>query len=327
MLEYVIEKIAKAGITDIIINVNPGEVDVMRKAFGDGEKWGVHLTYVEQQGGARGIAHAVANAEPYLKGDSFVYFLGDNILLGDIRGLRETFDSKNLDCLIALARVQHPQRFGVAKFDESGALIGAVEKPEIPPSSLAITGIYFFDEQYFDAFKTMKPSARGEYEITDMIEWYLRNGRVGHEEITGWWKDTGKPEDLLEGNALLLNELRQEDAAQEGTVDPTARIQGKVAIGKGTTIGPECLIRGPVVIGAGCVIENAFVGPYTSIGDNVTIRDTEIEHSIVFDGAKISSGSRIVDAIIGKDASVTSAMVTKPRGHRLIIGDNSVVEL
>ncbi|MEK7115888.1 MAG: glucose-1-phosphate thymidylyltransferase [Patescibacteria group bacterium] len=327
MLEYPIRKLVEAGITDILININPGERDVMRAVFGDGERYGATLTYIEQEGGARGIAHAVANAEPHLRGGPFVFFLGDNIMVGSIRKLRERYEMEGFDCLIGLSRVKDPNRYGVAEFNPDGTLKRAVEKPTDPPSPFAITGIYFFNDKFFDGFKTMQPSARGEYEITDMITWYIENGRVGHEEITGWWKDTGTPDALLEGNALMLDEMRVEEMVNRGTIAEGSVIQGKVRIEEGTIIDENVLIRGPVVIGSGCRISDAYVGPYTSIGDGVELHNTEIEHSIVMERATIQSGKRIVDSIIGRHASITSNQETLPRGHKLIIGDHASVEL
>jgi len=327
MLEYPIRKLVEAGITEIILNVNPGEVDVMREAFGDGEKYGAKLTYVEQQGGAKGIAHAVANAEPYLRGGPFVFFLGDNVMVGSIKKMKERYEAEGFDCMLALSRVKDPNRFGVAEFNADGTLKRAVEKPKDPPSPFAITGIYFFDERYFDAFKTMQPSPRGEYEITDMITWYIENGRVGHEEITGWWKDTGTPDALLEGNALMLDEMKGQNIASSAQVDAQCRIQGNVEIGEGAIIGASVLIRGPVTIGAHCRIENAYVGPYSSIGNNVTLRNGEIEHSIVMEGVTIDCGKRIVDSIIGKNAVISAVAETLPRGHKMIVGDSSKIEL
>ncbi len=327
MLSYVFDRVAEAGITDVIVNVNPGEAETMKNVFGDGSRWNARFTYVEQQGGAKGIAHAVANAEPYLRGDSFVFFLGDNIMAGNISPLRRRFEEEGLDCLIALSRVKNPNRFGVPEFGADGTLLRTVEKPENPPSPFAVTGIYFFNDRYFDGFKTMTPSARGEYEITDMITWFIQNGKVGHEEITGWWKDTGKPDDLLEGNALLLDELAMNETSIQGSVDDTVQIQGKVTIGAGSVIGPNVLVRGPVVIGERTRIEQAYIGPYTSIGNDVTLRNTEIEHSIVFDAAEIDCGKRIVDSIIGSKTSIRSTQQSLPRGHKLILGDHGVVEL
>src|SRR3989344_4504946 len=330
MLSYVFDRVAQAGVTDGVVNVNPGGAGAMRDGVGGGgggRGGSGPSPCAGRRGGGRGSAHAVANAEPYLRGDSFVFFLGDNIMAGDISPLRRRFEQEGLDCLVTLSRVKDPNRFGVPEFGADGSLIRTVEKPDNPPSPFAVTGIYFFNDRYFDGFKTMTPSARGEYEITDMITWFIRNGKVGHEEITGWWKDTGKPDDLLEGNALLLDELTTDETSNRGTVDETVQIQGKVTIGAGSVIGPNVLIRGPVVIGERTRVEQAYVGPYTSIGNDVVLRNTEIEHSIVFDGAEINCGKRIVDSIIGSKTSIRSTQQSLPRGHKLILGDHGVVEL
>jgi glucose-1-phosphate thymidylyltransferase len=327
MLEYVIEKIAQAGIRDIIINVNPGELETMRNAFSDGSRWNVSITYVEQQGGAKGIAHAVANAEQYLRGDSFLFYLGDNIMVGDLGVLKRRFESGSFDCLIALSRMNDPSRFGVPEFGPDGSLKRTIEKPAKPPSPFAVTGIYFFNDRYFDGFKEMKPSPRGEYEITDMITWFIDHGKVGHEEITGWWKDTGKPDDLLEGNALLLEQIPEDKMRNEGELGKNVTIQGKVSIGKGSVVGPEVVLQGPVVIGEGCHIENGLIGPNVSLGNDVQFLNSEIENSIVFNGARIDCGTRIADSIIGANAVVGSAERNAKGAHKLILGDQGTIEL
>ncbi len=326
MLEYAIIKLVEAGITEIIINVNLGDVEISSR-IGDGSRYGAQITYLEQQGGALGIAHAVNNARAYLSGEPFVFYLGDNVMAGSIKTLRHTYESEGYNAMIALARVKDPNRFGVPEFDITGKLVRAHEKPENPSSPFAITGLYFFDDKFFEAFKTMKPSARGEYEITDIITWFIQNARIGTQEITGWWKDTGTPDALLEGNALLLDEMHVSEMKNEGELKPGASIQGKVCIGRGTVIGPEVLVRGPVIIGENCKIDHAYIGPYTSIGDGVLIQGPEIEHSIIMENAKIFCSERITDSIIGAKAAVNSSKNTMPRGHRLVLGDNSLVEL
>lgn len=326
MLEYAIEKLAEAGITEIIVNVNQGDKEISSQ-IGDGSRWGVKITYAEQQGGALGIAHAVNNAEPFLRGEPFVFYLGDNIMVGSIKALREKYEAEKYDAMIALSRVKDPNRFGVPEFDAAGNLVRALEKPMNPPSPFAITGLYFFDDKFFEAFKAMRPSPRGEYEITDIITWYIRNARIGHHEITGWWKDTGTPDALVEGNALMLDEMTVKDLAMDGVLEEGATLQGKVSIGKGSHIGPDVLIRGPVVIGKNCKIDNAYIGPYTSVGDDVTIDGAELEHSIIMQGARILCAQRITDSIVGAKAVINACANTMPRGHRLVLGDNSVVEL
>jgi glucose-1-phosphate thymidylyltransferase len=326
LIWHAIEKVADAGIKEIFINVNPGETE-MQKCVGDGSRWGVAIRYIEQTGGPKGLAHIVKNAQPYLGEEPFLFYLGDNIALGSIREFVNEFTTRNLDCLLALSKVKNPNQFGVPEF-RAGKIIRVIEKPASPPSEFAVTGIYVYSPKIFQAVSDIAPSARGEYEISDAHTWLIEHGAsLGHQEITGWWKDTGRPDDLLEGNALLLNELKLSEAVNEAQTDPTAVIQNKVKIGRGTIIGPGCLIRGPVVIGENCRVENSYIGPYTSVGSGVEIINTEIEHSIVFENAKISCDQRIVDALIGKNAQVLAAERTLPRGHKLIVGDNSLVEI
>lgn len=328
MLWHAIKKITNAGIKDIIINVNPGEVKYMSEFFGDGSEFDAKITYLEQRGGAKGVAHVVANAEEHLKGSRFLFFLGDNIVLGELDKFVNRFQEEQLDCMIALSRVKDPNRFGVPEFDENGNLIRTVEKPENPPSPFAVTGIYLFDEKFFDAFKTIEPSARGEYEITDMITWYIENGKTGYEEITGWWKDTGTAAALVEGNALIMDDTHRDEYCVDCELHEDTQVQGPVSIGAGTKISPDTLIRGPVVIGENCEITSSYIGPYTSIGNDVKIHHTEVEHSVVFDNASIDTTRRIVNSLIGVNAKLVDAQRTHPKtGHQLIIGDNSLVEL
>lgn len=326
MLAYAIEKIADAGIKEIGINVNPGEEEI-QKVIGDGSKWGVKITYIEQTGGPKGLAHILKMARPFLGDEPFLFYLGDNIILGSIRRFVEKFSTDKLNGLLALSKVKDPQRFGVPEIRD-GKIVRVDEKPSEPKSNYAVTGIYVYDSNVFKAVDAIAPSPRGEYEISDVHTWLIEHGfAIGYEEITGWWKDTGKPEDLLEGNQLLLSEMQPEEMVVEGEVSETAVLHGKVKVGKGTVIGERVLIRGPVVIGEGCVIKNSYVGPYTAIGNNVEIYNTEIEHSVVFDHVDINCSKRIVDSMIGENATVMSAGATLPMGHRLIIGDNSFVEV
>lgn len=325
MIFYALEKIAEAGIKEVGIIVNEGE-DEMHKHVGDGSVWGIHVTYIEQKGGPKGIAHAVNEARPFLGDEPFIFYLGDNIILGSIVKFVEKFKDEKRNCLLALSKVKEPRRFGVPELRD-GRIVRVDEKPSEPKSDYAVTGIYVYDKNFFEAYKHIKPSERGEYEISDIHTWLIENGfDVGYQEITGWWKDTGKPEDLLEGNQLLLNEM--EAVSHTGVeIHQEATVQGKVVIGEGTVIGPKTLIRGPVVIGKSCKIESSYIGPYTSIGNEVEIYNTELEHSVVFDYADINCSKRIVDSLVGMNATITSAHETLPSGHKLIVGDNSVVEL
>lgn len=326
MIFYAIEHIADAGIKEIFINVNPGEKEI-QQYVGDGSRWRVSITYVEQTGGPKGVAHIIKNAEHYMRGEPFLFHLGDNIVLGDLKRFVERFERESLDALFAFAHVRDPQRFGVPVI-ENGKLLRIEEKPAVPKTDLAQTGIYFYNDTVFEACANLEPSARGEYEISDANTYLIQAGRrVGWEEITGWWKDTGKPEDLLEGNQLLLNEVLQKEAINHGMIGPEVVIQGRVQIGRNTTVWDNVLIRGPVSIGENTVIKNSYIGPYSSIGNNCVIENTEVEHSVIMDYAEVRAGTRIVDSIIGKNAIISSAKSTLPLGHKLIIGDNSQVEI
>lgn len=326
MIFHAIEKVVDAGIRDIAINTNPGETE-LQKAVGDGSRWGADIHFFEQQGGPLGIANVPKQAQEWIGDSPFLFYLSDNIVLGDIRHLVERFQNGGHDALMTLAKVPDARRFGVPEFRD-GKVVRLEEKPAEPKSDFAMTGLYLFNNDFFRAYDTIRPSARGEYEIPEIYNWYLANGKnVGHTEITGWWKDTGKPEDLLEGNQLILDEMTPAQATREGTIDPGATVQGKVLIGKGTRIGAGTLIRGPVAIGDGCTIEASYIGPYTSIGHNAVIRNAEIEHCIVFDNVTVDCQARIVDSLIGKDACVTSKQGARPHGHKFVIGDNARVEI
>ncbi|MBU0625021.1 glucose-1-phosphate thymidylyltransferase [Patescibacteria group bacterium] len=326
MIFNAIEKIAETGVKDIGININPGETE-MQKVVGTGSRWGVSITYIEQVGGPKGLAHILKIAQSFLGDEDFIFYLGDNIILGSITQFVNKFKQEKPNGLLALSKVRDPQRFGVPEIRD-GKIIRVDEKPQNPKSDFAVTGIYIYDHNIFHAVDAIKPSARGEYEISDAHTWLIENGyNIGHQEITGWWKDTGKPEDLLEGNQLLLAEMTREQAINEGECDPEVIINGRVKIGRGTVVRGRTLIRGPVTIGENCIIESSYIGPYTAIGSNAIIRNTEIEHSIIFDQVTVSCSKRIVDGLIGRGATIISAADSLPAGHRMVIGDNSTVEL
>ncbi len=330
MLVYAIENIVRAGITDIGININLNDTEI-QSTFGDGSDYHCNLTYIEQQGGARGLAHIIKNAKEcgFLNNESFLMYLGDNILFADVGLLVARFQHEQLNCLLALAKVHDPERFGVAEL-KNGCIVGVEEKPLIPKSNLAITGIYVYDAHALTAVDNIKLSHRGEYEITDVHQYYIDHGlKIGYSEISGWWKDTGKPDDLLHANQCLLDAMDGSVTKidVEAKIEHGTSIEGRVSIGKNSVVSGTTVIRGPVIIGNGCVIHNSYIGPYSSIGNNVNLMNTEIEHSIVFDSANISVPNRVVNSIIGRAVQVTSAQTSKPCGHRLIVGDGSVVEI
>jgi glucose-1-phosphate thymidylyltransferase len=319
VLFYAIESLAAAGIRDIGIVVGDTQSEI-RAAVGDGSAWGVTITYIEQDA-PRGLAHAVLISEPFIGHDSFVMYLGDNLLNKGITRFVDEFVRERPAAQILLARVPDPQMFGVAELND-GRVVGLVEKPAVPKSDLALVGVYMFSAAVFDAVKSIKPSFRNELEITDAIQTLIDRGlEVRPHIVDGWWKDTGKLEDMLEANRLILETIERR---VEGAVDAESRIEGKVIIEPGAVI-ERSVIRGPVVVGARARIVNAFVGPFTSIMNDAEVRDSEIEHSILLEGSSISNlANRVEDSLIGKNVRIYRLPV-KPSAYRFMLGDNSEV--
>jgi glucose-1-phosphate thymidylyltransferase len=319
VLFYGIEALVAAGITEIGIVVGDTQAEI-RAAVGDGSAWGVRVTYIEQDA-PRGLAHAVLISEPFIGTDSFVMYLGDNLLNKGINGFVNQFVTEGPAAQILLTRVPDPQMFGVAEL-EDGRVVRLVEKPKEPKSDLALVGVYMFSPAVFESVKRIQPSARNELEITDAIQDLIDRGLdVRPHLVDGWWKDTGKLEDMLEANRLILDTLERRIS---GSVDAESRIEGKVVIEEGAEV-QRSVIRGPVVIGPGARILHAYVGPFTSIGRGAEIRDSEIEHSIVLEGSVISDlANRVEDSLIGRDVRIYR-MPVKPSAYRFMLGDNSEV--
>src|SRR5215210_7683795 len=296
VLFYGIESLAAAGIRDIGIVVGDTQAEI-RAAVGDGSAWGVSITYIEQDA-PRGLAHAVLISEPFIGKDPFVMYLGDNLLNRGITGFVEEFVREAPAAQILLTKVPDPQMFGVAELVD-GRVVRLVEKPKEPKSDLALVGVYMFSSAVFDSVKRIKPSFRNELEITDAIQDLIDRGlTVTPHLVDGWWKDTGKLEDMLEANRLILETIERRI---DGKVDERSRVEGKVVIEQGAVI-EESVIRGPAIIGANARITHAYVGPFTSIMNDVTIRESEIEHSIVLEGSIIQDlGTRVADSLIGKN--------------------------
>ncbi len=319
VLFYGIEAMAEAGIRDIGIVVGDTQAEI-RAAVGDGSAWGVSVTYIVQPA-PLGLAHAVLVAEPFIQGEPFVMYLGDNLLNKGIQPFVERFVCERPAAQILLAHVPDPQMFGVAELCD-GKVVRLVEKPSEPKSDLALVGVYMFSPDVFDSVHRIHPSFRNELEITDAIQDLIDRGLVVTPHIVdGWWKDTGKLEDMLEANRLILETLVRR---VDGQVDAESRIEGKVVIEAGAIV-ERSVVRGPAIIGARARICHAYVGPYTSIMNNVDIRDAEIEHSIVLEGSQISDlANRVEDSLIGKNVRIYRLPV-KPSAYRFMLGDNSEV--
>jgi len=319
VLYYGIEAIANAGITDIGIIVGDTKEEI-RKAVGDGSKWGARVTYIEQSA-PLGLAHAVLTAEEFIKDDSFVMYLGDNLILDGITSLVHDFDQSDANAQILLARVPNPEQFGVAELVD-GQVEKLVEKPKDPKSDLALVGVYMFDKNIFMAARQIEPSARNELEITDAIQKLIDlNFKVNPYIVKGWWKDTGKLEDMLEANRMVLDGLKEEI---HGFVDSYSELNHKVIVEPGAQI-IRSTIRGPAVIGRNSQIIDAYIGPFTSIQHDCLIRCSEIEHSIILEKAKIEEVDiRIEDSLIGRFVEVRKSKI-KPRAYRFVLGDRSNV--
>ncbi|MEK0181671.1 MAG: glucose-1-phosphate thymidylyltransferase [Oscillatoriales cyanobacterium] len=324
ILWYGIELIVAAGITDIGIIVSPETGEEVKAKTGNGDRFGAKITYILQEKPA-GLAHAVKIAQPFLGDSPFIMYLGDNLIESKLNPFLETFNNNKLDALIMLRQVANPTAFGVATVDEKGRVLQLVEKPKVPPSNLALVGVYFFAPTIHEAIAQIQPSARGELEITDAIQQLInQQKKVEASNLEGWWLDTGKKDDLLSANQIILDSCIV--ASTELKVDAKSQIIGRVQIGKSSEI-INCTVRGPVVIGENCHIENCFIGPYSSIADRVTMLDADIEHSVILEGAKISGiEQRIVDSVIGQRAQLTNAPI-RPKALRFMIGDDSQIEL
>ena len=320
VLFYGIESIVAAGITEIGIIV--GETgDEIRAVVGDGSRFGARITYIDQPD-PLGLAHAVLVARDFLADDPFVMYLGDNLIAGGIASLVDEFRELGCNAEILLAEVPNPQQFGVAELNAEGKVQRLVEKPQEPRSNLALVGVYMFDATIHESVDRIQPSARGELEITDAIQDLVDRGLDVHPHIVrGWWKDTGKLDDMLEANRIVLETL---EAKRRGPLADGSRVEGRVDLGENVTI-VDSLVRGPVVIGDGAVIEDTFVGPYTSIGDGCKLSCCEIENSIVLAGGEIRDVPlRIDGSLIGRNVTITRTD-SKPKAYRFMLGDNSWV--
>lgn len=324
ILWYGIEAIAAAGITEIGIIISPETGDEVKAKTGNGDRFGAKITYILQDQPA-GLAHAVKIAQPFLGDSPFVMYLGDNLVQSDLNQFLETFKTKSLDALTLLCPVANPSAFGVAKVDEDGRVLQLVEKPKHPPSNLALVGIYLFSDVIHNAISCIQPSARGELEITDAIQYLIdQQKRVEAYQLTGWWLDTGKKDDLLEANRIILDTCLS--SAVLGEVDSQSQVIGRVQIGPRSRV-VNCTIRGPVTIGSDCHLENCFIGPYSSVADQVTLIDADLEHSVILQGAKVVGiHQRIVDSVIGQRAHLKVAP-QRPKALRFLIGDDCQIEL
>jgi glucose-1-phosphate thymidylyltransferase len=321
ILFFAIEAIREAGITDIGIIVGDTAREI-EAAVGDGADLGVNATYIHQAA-PLGLAHAVKIAQDFIGADSFVMFLGDNFIKDGISPLVREFEEERPNSQILLARVPNPSDFGVAEI-KGGKVIGLEEKPKRPKSDYALVGVYMFDSTIFEAVHAIQPSSRGELEITDAIQWLIRNGKeVTSHIIKGWWKDTGKLEDLLEANRVALSGVERD---VRGSTLGGTRVIGDVVVAEGAVI-ENSELRGPLVIGEGTVVRDSYIGPFTSISSGCEILGAEIEFSIILENSRIESiGGRMEGSLVGKNVRITRSPA-KPRAFRFMVGDSSEIQV
>lgn len=321
VIEYGIEAILEAGIRDFgIIVLEPNSA--IEQALGDGSRWGAKFTYIPQPD-PLGLAHAVTTAKPFLGDDDFIMYLGDNLIKSSVSDLVKEFQLHRPAATILLTPVPNPSEFGVAEMD-SDKVVRLEEKPKQPRSNLALVGVYLFDKRIHDSIGRLKPSWRGEYEITDAIQGLIDGGlTVRSHIVTGWWKDTGTVEAMLDANRLILEDL---NAANHGSVEGQSKVEGKVVIGKGTRI-VDSTVRGPAIIGENCLIEHSYVGPFTSIDSGTQLIRSEIDHSIILSDCVIQDvPARIESSLIGRGVTVGRS-TGRPKTTKLVLGDSSTVTM
>ena len=319
VLFYGIEAMAAAGIREIGIIIAPETGEEIRGAVGDGSSFGVEITYVVQDEPA-GLAHAVLTAEPFLGDDAFVMYLGDNLLQGGITDLVEAFQANRPDALILLTPVPDPEHYGVAEL-EDGRVVALAEKPAEPRTDLALVGVYMFTPVIHDAARAIGPSARGELEITDAIQHLVDSGRrVEPHVVRGWWKDTGRLDDMLEANRLILDTI----AAKVDGELLDSQVDGRVVVEAGARL-ERCTVRGPAIIGAGARLTDCYVGPYTAVGEGCVIERAEVEHSILLsDSSVVGLDGRMESSLLGRNVHI-GRTDRQPRAYRFMVGDNSEI--
>jgi glucose-1-phosphate thymidylyltransferase len=319
VLFYGIEAMAEAGIEDIGIIIAPETGEEIRAAAGDGSRFGAKLTYILQDEPA-GLAHAVLTAEPFLGDSGFVMYLGDNLLQGGITELVQAFRASQPDALILLTQVPDPEHYGVAELSD-GKVVRLLEKPPEPKTDLALVGVYMFTHSVFAAARAIKPSGRGELEITDAIQRLVDEGHsVEPHIVKGWWKDTGRLEDMLAANRLVLDTI---DARIEGELIDS-QVDGRVVVEPGARL-ERCAVRGPAIIGAGASLKDCYVGPYTAIGEDCRIENAEVEHSILLAGATVCDlAGRMESSLLGRNVRIGRDDL-QPRAYRFLVGDNSEI--
>jgi glucose-1-phosphate thymidylyltransferase len=324
MSQYALEDLKTAGVTEIGIIIGDVYPEKVKEYYGDGSRFGVKISYIYQDE-PKGISHAIRLCKDFIDNDKFIVYLGDNVLRKNLIDYTNKFSNSNSDAMILLCEVDEPQRFGIAELDsEPGKIKKIVEKPKNPPSNLAVIGIYFLTPKIFDIIDNLKPSWRGELEITDALDLLMNQGnKIEYDIVTGWWKDTGTPEDIIHANKLVLDSIGTEN---QFLIDNDSHIKDNIVIGKETEISRDSFVAGPSIIGKNCKIGPAVrLGPYVSIGDNCTIQNCDIENSIIMNDCKINVKSNFDSSIIAYGSEIADSKV--PKKHQLLLGERSNLKI
>ena len=325
VLEYAIVDLREAGINEIGVVLGNVGRDEIQDYLGDGSEFGVDITYIVQ-GKALGLAHAVGCAQDFVDGDPFVVYLGDDMMQEGITGFVDDFDPEGYAAGIGVQEVDEPSRYGIVDVDGEGNITQLLEKPDDPPSNLALIGIYVFTPAIFEQIEQLEPSWRDELEITEAIQGLLEDGHsIQSHLVEGWWKDTGKPEDILHANRLVLDNM---DTEATGEAEGEGPIKGRIEVGEESIIESGAVVRGPVSIGDGTTIgSDAYIGPYTSIGDDCFVDNVHLEASVVVGESAITCDRTIVDSLIGRGTTIVSNDEKRPTGDQLVVGENSSLKL
>ena len=324
MSQYALEDFRNAGITDIGIIIGDVYPEKVKEYYGNGENFGVKITYIYQDK-PRGISHAIKLCKDFVGNDKFIVYLGDNILRKGLVDYKNKFESSSTDALILLCKVNDPSRFGIAEIDsDSSSIKKIIEKPSEPNSDLAVIGVYFLTPKIFGIIDKLKPSARGELEITEALQLLMdENNSIQYETVTGWWKDTGTPEDILHANQLVLDSIGKEN---QFVIDKDAEIKGSIVIGKNTEISSDSCVNGPVIIGTNCKIgSNVTLGPNVSVGDNSVLENCKVENSILMENCKITASVHLSNSIIANGSQIETN--THQSIHQLLLGERSQLKI
>ena len=324
MSQYALEDFRNAGIIDIGIIIGDVYPEKVKEYYGNGENFGVKITYIYQDK-PKGISHAIKLCKDFVGNDKFIVYLGDNILRKGLVDYKNKFESSSTDALILLCKVNDPSRFGIAEIDSNSSSIKKIiEKPSEPKSDLAVIGVYFLTPKIFGIIDKLKPSARGELEITEALQLLMdENNSIQYETVTGWWKDTGTPEDILHANQLILDSIGKEN---QFVIDKDAEIKDNVVIGKNTEISSDSCVNGPVIIGTNCKIgSNVTLGPNVSVGDNSVLENCKVENSILMENCKITASVHLSNSIIANGSQIETN--THQSIHQLLLGERSQLKI